>query len=107
MIKNQVINKAIDYIILNLEKSIINIGLDHGYSSTNYSLVFKDHHDLSPLNYKKLTNNMYYPNPFYKDSITKFKEYDYYNEKVSIKYLNDMKVIYERYIGNYSELKDK
>ena len=30
---------------LNPEKSITDIGLDYGYSSSNYSSVFKKHHD--------------------------------------------------------------
>lgn len=38
---------------LNPAKAITDIGLDYGYSSSNYSSVFKKRHDISPTAFKQ------------------------------------------------------
>lgn len=43
---------------LNPEKSITDIGLDYGYSSSNYSSVFKKHHDASTSEVQAVHTNL-------------------------------------------------
>ena len=38
---------------LNPARAITDIGLDYGYSSSNYSSVFRKHHDISPAMFRK------------------------------------------------------
>ncbi|EKQ56702.1 MAG: DNA gyrase inhibitor [Clostridium sp. Maddingley MBC34-26] len=43
-------------------------------------------------------------NPFFSSEYNAFKSFEHYNEKIIIQNLADFKVIYERYIGNYSDI---
>lgn len=43
-------------------------------------------------------------NPFYINESAHFKSFDYYNEKVSIQEMKQLKVIKEKHIGNYVKI---
>ena len=97
---------AVD-IKLEKKKPITDIGLNYGYSLSNYSSAFKKHHDVSPVQFRKSTNVSGMANPFYLEGLSGFEKFHNYNEKIKIQELPDFLVIYERMIGNYVELKEK
>lgn len=89
---------------LEKNKLITDIGIDYGYSSSNYSSAFKKHHNISPAEFRQGTNSNYVPHPFYQDKLAKFQSFQDYDKKIEIKDLEDFFVIHERHIGNYIEL---
>jgi AraC family transcriptional regulator len=97
---------AID-IKLEKDKPITDIGLNYGYSSSNYSTAFKKHHSLSPIEFRNTTFVTSKSNPFYPEGHSSFDTFDTYNNKIEIQELSDYLVIYERMIGNYIELKER
>lgn len=97
---------AVD-IKLEKQKAITDIGLDYGYSPSNYSSAFKKHHNVSPVEFRKSTNCTSVLNPFYPNKINGFDTFDEYDKKIKILELKEYLVIYERAIGNYVELKEK
>ncbi|MDP4133242.1 MAG: AraC family transcriptional regulator [Bacillota bacterium] len=97
---------AVD-IKLEKNKPITDIGLDYGYSSSNYSSAFRKHHKVSPVKFRKSTSVTGMLNPFYSGGLCDFNTFDDYNDKIKIQQLPDFPVIYERAIGNYIELKGK
>lgn len=97
---------AID-IKLKKDKSITEIGLDYGYTASNYSSVFKSHHHIAPSEFRKNTFCNQIESPFGKESIKYFEKYDVYHKHMTIEILPDYDVIYERVFGNYYDLKDK
>ncbi|MCH1984023.1 AraC family transcriptional regulator [Ruminococcus sp. OA3] len=89
---------------LNPRKAITDIGLDYGYSSSNYSSVFRKHHDISPAMFKRSIPTHSMPVPFTPDRIVHFKTVEEYAAHTEIQELKDFLVIYERFIGNYSDI---
>lgn len=89
------------------DRSITSVGLDYGYSSSNYSSAFKKHHNVSPAEFRKSTNVTGMLNPFYSEGLSDFETFDGYAGKIRTQELGDFTVIYERVIGNYIELKEK
>lgn len=89
---------------LEKDKSITDIGVAYGYSSSNYSSAFKKHHNISPAEFRKAMNATYVPHPFYKDKLARFQSFEEYSQLILIKELDDFVVIHERHIGNYIEL---
>ncbi len=97
---------AID-IKLKQHRAITDIGLDYGYSASNYSSAFSLHHGLSPTEFRKSTETISIANPFYPEIVDNFEPYDYYDARITITMLQDFQVIHERVYGNYSELEGK
>ncbi|MFM2488325.1 AraC family transcriptional regulator [Enterococcus avium] len=90
---------------LQKDKRITDIGLDYGYSASNYSSLFKEHYQLSPNDYRKSLEASTISNPFYPQKQEVLDTFEDYQKKVELKELNDLYVIYERMLGNYAELK--
>lgn len=86
-------------------RSITEIGLDYGYSPSNYSTAFKQHHHVSPHLYRKIKPGMDQQHPFYDFEVC-LENFDYYDRRISIKELRDFPVLFKRYIGNYRDMKD-
>lgn len=89
---------------LNPTKSITDIGLDYGYSSSNYSSVFRKHHDISPTMFKQSIPTHSTPVPFTPERIVDFKTAEEYAAHIEIQELDDFFVAYERFIGNYVDI---
>jgi len=89
---------------LGKNKSITDIGMTYGYSSSNYSTAFKKHHHLSPAEFRKTVNAICAPHPYISDHLAKFQSFEEYDQKIEIRELADFWVIYERYLGNYLDL---
>ena len=89
---------------LNPSKTITDIGLDYGYSSSNYSSLFKEHHHISPAAFRKSIPTHSMPVPFAPDRVAHFKTAAEYNAHIEIQELKDFFVIYKRFIGNYADI---
>lgn len=89
---------------LETQKSITDIGLDYGYSSSNYSSAFKKHHHLSPYEFRKKEeeNETKVLLDFQKSEDEIFEQI---NKTIKIETHPDFKVIFERKIGNYADMK--
>lgn len=87
------------------EKTITEIVSQYGYSSSNFSSSFKDHYGIAPVLFKRERENQrVFMNSqgYYADlSGEEWTDYDEIMEKVDI---DDFKVIFRRYIGNYHDL---
>lgn len=88
-------------------KMITDIGLDYGYSSSNYSSAFKAHRHVSPAEFRKSVEVTSVCNPFSPQELEDFHEFHDYDKHIVIQEIEDIFVIYERFIGNYIELKEK
>ena len=92
-------------------KSVTDICNEYGYTSSNYSSAFRQHHNMSPADFRKsIVEKSVAENPKWKmysdvvaDKIMSFEEC---NKNVSIEELKDFYVIFERYKGNYHDLKN-
>ena len=89
---------------INREKTITDIGLDYGYSASNYSSVFKKHHHVSPVMFRQSIPTHSMPVPFTPDRTAHFKTAEEYAARIEIQKFPDLFVHYERFIGNYVEL---
>jgi AraC family transcriptional regulator len=97
-------------VTLKLEKDrqITDVGLEYGYTPSNYSAAFRKHHSVSPAQFRKnAAAAAGMENPFYPNGARNFDTYGDYAEKIRIRELPETTVIYERVFGNYGALKDK
>lgn len=88
-------------------RSIADIGLDYGYTSSNYSSAFKKHTSLSPAQFRKTLIADSIQNPFSPERLDVFQTYSTYNSNIRIAEIEDIPVLYERIIGSYLEIKTK
>lgn len=89
---------------LNPMKTVTDIGLDYGYSSSNYSSVFRKHHDTSPSMFRQSIPTHSMPVPFSPERTAHFKTAEEYAAQIEIQESPDLFVIYERFIGNYADI---
>lgn len=85
-------------------KTITDIGFEYGYSPSNYSSVFKEYHNASPMEFRKKITQHSMMHPFYPNTVNDMESFEECNKKISIEYMEDLYVIYERRIGNYQNL---
>jgi len=89
---------------LNPIKAITDIGLDYGYSSSNYSSLFRKHHDTSPSMFRQSIPTKSMSIPFTPERVVHFKTVEEYATHIDIQELNEFFVLYERFIGNYIDI---
>ncbi len=97
---------AID-IKCNPARTITDIGLDYGYSSSNFSTVFKKRLDVSPIQFRQSLPNQSMPVPFAPERMACFQTAEEYDAKIQIQEFHDFFVLYERLIGNYADMEKK
>ena len=97
---------AVD-IKLNPERPITDVGLDYGYSSSNYSSLFRKHHAVSPTVFRKSIPAQSAQAPFVQERIVHFKTAEEYDTCIQMKKQEDLFVLYERVIGTYEDLEKK
>lgn len=85
-------------------RSITDISCDYGYSSSNYSSAFRQHHHLSPMEFRCSIKQKSLVNPIYKNAAIDLESFEDCNRKISQTILEDFPVIYERHKGNYGDL---
>lgn len=85
-------------------KSITQIGAKFNYSSSNFSWAFKQHYNLSPAQFRKRISKRAIIDrcSLYNEDIV-YKDFSYYGDRMQYIELPNLKVIYERFIGNYME----
>lgn len=89
---------------LNPAKAITDIGLDYGYSASNYSSVFRKHHDTSPAMFRRSIPTHSMAVPFSPERVVRFKTVEEYAAQIELQELDDLFLLYKRYIGNYVDL---
>ena len=97
---------AVD-IKLEKHKRLTEIGLDYGYSASNFSAAFRKFHLVSPAVFQSTKNGTGRSNPFYPDGKTRFETFREYDDQIRIQRLRDFSVIYERFVGSYVALKEQ
>ncbi len=92
---------------VNKEKSVTDIGLDCGYSASNYATVFKEQMKQSPIQFRqeRCWNDGKVPHPFLDVGFDYLKSFEEYAKNITITQLPERKIYYRRFIGSYYELK--
>lgn len=88
------------------EKTVTDIGAAYGYSASNYSVIFKQHHNLSPAMFRQRIAAAPMKNPIFHHGDMTLDTLAQCNEKITVEVLSDCTVIYERHIGNYTNLSE-
>ena len=84
------------------EKSITEIGVDYGYSSSNFATAFKKHLNITPADFRKHSEQMVERSSFsHGISLDELEESE---NLITVEYLNSFMVVYERKKGNYHDL---
>lgn len=86
------------------DKTVTDIGAQYGYSPSNYSSTFRQHHAMSPVEFRRGIAGASMRNPIFCDADTALESFTACNAKITIEVLSDYRVIYERRIGNYGNL---
>lgn len=86
-------------------QTITDIGIDYGYSASNYSSAFTKYYNISPLKLRKLKkeNNFDLKDPYDGIDII-YHNFQYYNDRITIKELPGSSIIFERHIGSYKDM---
>lgn len=84
------------------EKSVTEIGENYGYSSSNFSTAFKKHMAMSPVDFRKISEQLVEESSF--SNGMSLEELEDAGGHITIEYLKTMTVIYERKRGNYKNL---
>ena len=89
------------------EKSVTDVGLDCGYSASNYATVFKEQLKQSPMQFRqeRCWSDGKVPHPFFDVEFGYLKSFDDYDKNITITQLPERKIYYRRFIGSYAELK--
>lgn len=103
-IKRMRIEKSAFRMRYETDNSITGIAADFGYSSSNFSSAFKNRYGVSPIRFKRSLANseiLRIENRYYAD--LRNKDVTYYDKHMARVHLDDFKVIYKRYIGDYHQ----
>ena len=106
-IKRRKVDQSTIDMKLNPEKVITDVGLDYGYSASNYSFVFRKRYDTSPAMFRQSIPTHSMTVPFAPGRVARFKTAEEYAAQIEVQTLDDLFVLYERFIGNYIELERK
>ena len=87
------------------DKSITEIGVNYGYSSSNFATAFKKHLNVSPAAFRKTSEQLVEQSSFsHGMSMADIEE----SEKlITIEHLDSLLVVYERKKGNYHKLPEE
>lgn len=92
---------------LKRNRQVSEIGLDYGYSSSNYSSVFKKLYEQTPTNFRKSMQSDRIMNPFFPEKKEHLSPYEEYQNKIHLTELNDFFVVSKRILENYTHLKQE
>lgn len=87
------------------ERSITDISSDFGYSSSNYSSAFRGQYRVSPSDFRKDSYRRSVECPLFCQAGKEMETFAECDSKITIETLPEYFVIYERWIGNYGDLK--
>lgn len=80
-------------------KKISEIGVDYGYSSSNYATAFKKHLNISPLDFRKKSEQLVEQSSF--SHGISIDELEKSEDLITVENLESFLVVYERKKGNY------
>ena len=84
------------------DKSVTEIGIDYGYSASNFATAFKKHLNLSPTDFRKTSEQLVEQSSFSQG--ISLDDIEDSGKRITIKHLDPMLVVYERKKGNYHNL---
>jgi len=102
-IKRQKLDKSAFKLTTEKGRNITDIGLDYGYNASNFSTVFKKQHSIPPNQYKKHKSELDLKHPFYTTEV-KYKDFDFYNSRIEVRELEELTVLFKRYMGSYRDM---
>ncbi|MCI7809976.1 AraC family transcriptional regulator [bacterium] len=84
------------------DKSVAEIGIDYGYSSSNFATAFKKHLNISPVDFRKKSEQLVEQSSFaHGISIDELEKSE---NLITVEKLDSFLVVYERKKGNYHVL---
>lgn len=84
------------------EKSITEIGENYGYSSSNFATAFKKHLNMSPIDYRKKSEQLVQQSSF--SHGISLDELERTENLLTVEWLDSFLVVYERKKGNYHDM---
>lgn len=84
------------------DKSVTEIGIDYGYSASNFATAFKKHLNLSPTDFRKTSEQLVEQSSFSQG--ISLDDIEDSGKRITIEHLDPMLVVYERKKGNYHNL---
>lgn len=84
------------------DRSVTEIGIDYGYSASNFATAFKKHLNLSPTDFRKSSEQLVEQSSF--SHGISMDDIEDSGKRITIEYLDSMLVVYERKKGNYHNL---
>lgn len=84
------------------DKSISEIGVDYGYSSSNFATAFKKHLNVTPAYFRKQSEQLVQQSSF--SHGISLDELEGSENLITVEQLNPLLVVYERRKGNYHDL---
>ncbi|MDY3908160.1 MAG: AraC family transcriptional regulator [Eubacterium sp.] len=87
------------------DKSITEIGVDYGYSSSNFATAFKKHLNISPADFRKSSERLAEQSSF--SHGISMDDLEDSENLITIENLDSMLVVYERKKGNYHNLPEE
>ena len=86
-------------------RSVTDVGLEYGYTPSNYSSAFRKHFDESPAVFRRRLREKDRYRHFMTGSEFSLMSYEECRKHITIEYYDDVKVIYQRYLSSYSDMK--
>lgn len=87
------------------EKSISEIGIDYGYSSSNFATAFKKHLNVTPAYFRKQSEQLVQRSSF--SHRISLDELERSENLITVEQLDSFLVVYERRKGNYHNLPEQ
>lgn len=87
------------------DKSITEIGVDYGYSSSNFATAFKKHLNITPADFRNVSEQLAEQSSFSRG--ISIKELENTENLITIEELDRFFVMYERKKGNYNDLPEE
>ena len=87
------------------DKRIAEIGVDYGYSSSNFATAFKKHLNISPADFRKKSEQMVEQSSFFHG--ISIDELEKAENLITMEELDSFLVVYERKKGNYHNLPEE
>lgn len=87
------------------ERSITEIGIDYGYSASNFATAFKKHLNISPTDFRKTSEQLVEQSSF--SHGISLDDIEDSGKLITVEHMEPMLVIYERKKGNYHNLPEE
>lgn len=105
-IKRLKIEQSAFRIKIEQNRNITDISEVYGYSSSNYSTAFKRHYSISPAQFRRTILHKSRINPIFNNTSADCESFEECKCKISIDFLPDYYVVYDRRKGSYRDLSE-